>query len=98
MLLASFGEQAELEKQVQSAERAAHNPDFDPDRSIIVTPLNSATVAGRLVAIIPRRAGNDDKVVAAIVAMAVGSGCSGLVRVVARADVAVNPGESADRA
>jgi signal transduction histidine kinase len=72
MLLASFGEQAELEKQVQSAERAANNPDLDPDRSIIVTPLNSARVAGRLVAFIPRRAGNDDKVVAAIVATQVG--------------------------
>ena len=72
MLLASFGEQAELEKEVQSAERAAHNPDFDPDRSIIVTPLNSATVAGRLVAFIPRRAGNNDEVVAAIVAAQVG--------------------------
>ena len=72
MLLASFGEQAELEKKVQSAERAANNPDLDPDRSIIVTPLNSATVAGRLVAFIPRRASNDDKVVAAIVAAQVG--------------------------
>src|SRR4029079_7162312 len=61
MLLASFGEQAELEKQVKSSERAAHNPDLDPDRSIIVTQLNSATVTGRLVAFIPRRAGNDDQ-------------------------------------
>jgi len=37
-------------------------------------------------------------VVATTVVMTVGSGCSALVRVVARADVAVNPGESADRA
>jgi len=72
MLLASFGEQAELEKEVQSAERATNNPDLDPDRSILVTPLNSATVTGRLVAFIPRRAGSDDKVIAAIVAAQVG--------------------------
>jgi len=72
LLLASFGEQAELEKEVQSAQRAANKPDFDADRSIIVTSLNSATVAGRLVAFIPRRAGNEDKVVAAIVATQVG--------------------------
>jgi signal transduction histidine kinase len=72
MLLAAFGEQAELEKQIQSGEREADNPDFDPDRSIIVTPLNSATVAGRLVVFIPRRAGNNDEVVTAIVAAQVG--------------------------
>jgi len=71
MLLASFGEQAELEKEVQSVEPVTNNPDH-PDRSILVTPLNSATVTGRLVAFIPRRAGSDDKVIAAIVAAQVG--------------------------
>ena len=37
-------------------------------------------------------------VAAATAALVVGSGCSGQVRVVARADVAVNPGEGAARA
>ena len=35
-------------------------------------------------------------VAAAIAALVVGSGCSGQVRAVARADVAVSPGEGAD--
>jgi signal transduction histidine kinase len=68
LLLASFGEQAELEKEVRSAESAANKVYFDPDRSIVVAPLNSLTVEGRLVAFIPRRAGHDEKVVATIVA------------------------------
>jgi hypothetical protein len=37
-------------------------------------------------------------VAAATAALVVGSGCSAWVRVVARADVAVSPGEGADRA
>jgi len=68
LLLASFGEQAELEREVRTAESAANKVDFDPDRSIVVAPLNSLTVAGRLVAFIPRRAGHGDTVVATIVA------------------------------
>src|SRR5882757_1249794 len=38
LLLASFGEQAELEKEVRSAESAANKVYFDPDRSIVVAP------------------------------------------------------------
>jgi signal transduction histidine kinase len=68
LLLASFGEQAEFEKVVRAAESADNKVDFDPDRSIVVAPLNSLTVAGRLVAFIPRRAGHGDTVVATIVA------------------------------
>ncbi len=68
LLLASFGEPAELEKEVRTAESAANKLDFDPDRSIVVAPLNSSTVAGRLVAFISRRAGHGDEVVATIVA------------------------------
>jgi signal transduction histidine kinase len=68
LLLASFGKQAELEKEVRAAESAANKLDFDPDRSIVVAPLNSLRVAGRLVAFIPRRAGHGDGVVATIVA------------------------------
>ncbi len=68
LLLASFGEQAGLEKEVRTAESAANKLDFDPDRSIVVAPLTSLTVAGRLVAFIPRRAGHGDEVVATIVA------------------------------
>jgi signal transduction histidine kinase len=68
LLLASFGEQAGLEKEVRTAESAANKLNFDPDRSIVVAPLNSLTVAGRLVAFIPRRAGHGDEVVATIVA------------------------------
>jgi signal transduction histidine kinase len=67
-LLASFGEQAELEKEVRTAESVANKVDSDRDRSIVVAPLNSLTVAGRLVAFIPRRAEPRDGVVAAIVA------------------------------
>src|SRR4029078_9410189 len=69
LLLASFGEQAKFEKEIRSAESAAGKLVFDPDRSIVVAPLNnSLTAAGRFVAFIPRRAGNEDEVVATIVA------------------------------
>jgi signal transduction histidine kinase len=72
MLLASFGKQVEFEKQARSAERAADKPDLDPQHSIIVAPLNGLTVVGKLVAFIPRRAGNNDEVVATIVAAQIG--------------------------
>jgi signal transduction histidine kinase len=67
LLLACFGKQAELEKEVRAAESAANKVDFDSDRSIVVTPLNGLRVVGRLVAFIPRRAEPRDAVVAAIV-------------------------------
>src|SRR5262249_15220769 len=72
LLLASFGEKAELEKEIQSVEKAAGKLDFEPDRSISVAPLNSSTVEGRFVAFIPRRAGNSDQVITTIVAAQIG--------------------------
>lgn len=67
-LLACFGEQTELERKVQAAESAADKIDFGSNRSIVITPLNSLTVTGRLVAFIPRRAEARDSIVATIVA------------------------------
>jgi len=68
LLSACFGEQAEFEKEVRAAESAANKVDPGPDRSIVLTPIKSLTVSGRLAAFIPRRAESRDAVVAAIVA------------------------------